>query len=173
LFGMDNHNTLSILLGDRATIDLITDISVKKELEFRKTIRNKATLLPGVERWLQELKQRGVAQAIASSASQENIDALIDELRIRVYFDQIVSGQVLSGKPAPDIFLNAAKLLGVAPSGCVVLEDSVAGVVASRRAGMHCIAIAGSNPAEKLGDANLVISSLEDLPIDLFFSLIA
>ncbi len=71
-----------------------------------------------------------------------------------------------NSKPHPEIFLAAAAAVGARPVDCLVLEDSTAGVEAARRAGMHCIALTTTNPREKLGQANLVIDSLEKLEPD-------
>lgn len=80
--------------------------------------------------------------AVASSSPTRLIHAVLDRFSIRSRFAAIVSGQdVASAKPAPDIFLRAAELLGVAPSACAVLEDSLAGATAGRAAGMFVIAV--------------------------------
>ena len=172
VFGMDNQQTLTILLGDHATPDLIREIGTRKEMEFRRAIRGNAKLMPGVLTWLEELSLRGVLQAIASSASPANVDALVDELGIRAHFQAIVSGAGLAGKPDPAIFLKAAQLLGLSPPWCVVIEDSISGLRAARRAGMRCIAITSTNPAHVLAEANLIVSGFENIPVDLFFSLL-
>jgi len=80
--------------------------------------------------------------ALASSSYRDAIEGVLTGLDIAHYFDAVVSGlDVPSVKPAPDIFLKAAELLGVEPCECLVLEDAEKGVVAAYRAGMRCIAI--------------------------------
>jgi beta-phosphoglucomutase-like phosphatase (HAD superfamily) len=83
-----------------------------------------------------------VPLAAASSSSRRLVVGVLERLGLARYFGAIVTGDdVAHPKPAPDIFLEAARLLGVEPSGCVVLEDSLAGATAGHRAGMQVIAI--------------------------------
>lgn len=79
---------------------------------------------------------------LASSSYRDAVDGVLNGLGIAYYFDAVVSGLDVSVvKPAPDIFLKAAELLGVSPANCLVLEDAEKGVIAAHRAGMRCIAI--------------------------------
>ena len=68
-------------------------------------------------------------------------------------------------KPAPDIFLAAAKKLGLAPSACAVVEDAVNGVQAAKAAGMRCVAVAQTFPPERLQRADLVRPAISDVLI--------
>jgi beta-phosphoglucomutase family hydrolase len=167
-FGLNNATILTVLLGQTPAPELLAEISDRKEQLFRQAIRGRAQLLPGVQVWLERLEAAGVRQAIASSAPPANIDALVDELDLRTYFDVIVSGSDLPGKPDPALFLKAACLIGVPPERCVVVEDAVAGVEAARRAGMKCIAITTTNPAQALTGADVIVERLDALPLDTF-----
>ncbi len=109
-FGMNNTGTLSTLLGRTPTPEFVAEISERKEWLFRQEIHGHVHLLPGVRTWLEDLKATGARQAIASSAPVANIDILVDELGLRLYFDAIVSGFDLPGKPDPAVFLRAAKV---------------------------------------------------------------
>jgi beta-phosphoglucomutase-like phosphatase (HAD superfamily) len=85
-------------------------------------------------------------------------------------FDTIVSAEdVTAGKPDPQVFLAAAARLQTPPDRCIVVEDAAAGIEAARRAGMRCIGV--SRTAAK--DADLVVSSLVDLPPDAFVTLLS
>lgn len=172
-FGMNNAGILSRLLGDSLTPDLLTEISERKEAQFREAVRGQAQPLPGVRLWLLRLQEGGFRQGIASSAPMANIDTLVDELGLRFYFDQIVSGVHLPGKPEPAVFLHLASLLHVAPERCVVVEDAVAGVEAAKRAGMRCVAVTSTNPPEALQAADVVVERLDALPDDTFQRLLA
>jgi beta-phosphoglucomutase len=162
-FGMNNWSILTRLLGQPPDPDLYQEISDGKEAAFREMIRGLVRPLPGVLETLRFLRENAVRQAVASSAPQENIDALVDELGLREYFQAILSGNKLSGKPAPDVFLAAAKAVGVPPQGCLVVEDAVPGVEGAKRAGMLCLAVTNTNPAESLHEADFVTDSLLDL----------
>lgn len=167
-FGMNNAGILARLLGEDLTDELLVEITEQKEERFRELIRGRAQALPGVVPWLARLRQAGFRQGIASSAPEANIDALVDELGLRDYFDVIGSGADLPAKPDPALFLEVARRLGAQPGRCTVVEDSLAGVEAAKRAGMNCIAVTTTNPAEALAAADLVVESLEDLPADAF-----
>jgi HAD superfamily hydrolase (TIGR01509 family) len=159
-FGMNNWSILSLLLGDRLDYDLYMKISGQKEEAFREVLHGRIKPLPGAVETLQSLGSRGIPQAIASSAPQENIDAMVDELGLRAYFKAIVSAYTMPGKPAPDVFLASAKAIGIPPRHCLVIEDSVAGVEGARRAGMTCLAVTNTNPREALRQADYVVDSL-------------
>lgn len=167
-FGMNNEGVLTALLGYTPEPELLAEISERKEHYFRLAIRGRAQLLPGVARWLERLRQMGSRQAIASSAPRANIDALVEELNLRPYFQAIVSGVDLPSKPDPSVFLRAADMIGVPPEDCIVVEDSVAGVEAARRAGMACIAVTTTSSAEALQSADIVVARLDALPENAF-----
>ncbi len=166
-FGMNNWSILSLLLGDRMDQDLYMRISGQKEEAFREVIHGRIKPLPGAVETLEYLGSRGIPQAIASSAPQENIDAMVDELRLRKYFKAIKSAYKMPGKPAPDVFLASAKAIGIPPKDCLVIEDSVAGVAGAKRAGMTCLAVTNTHPAGNLQQADYIVDSL--LPLDRAF----
>jgi beta-phosphoglucomutase family hydrolase len=167
-FGMNNTGILQLLLGENVDPALIAEISDDKEENFRQAIRGQVQPLPGVLEWLKRLQDWGVRQAIASSAPPANIDALMDELGMRSFFDAVASGAAMPGKPDPAVFLAAARQIGVSPDRCVVVEDAVAGVEAAKRGGMKCIAVTTTNPATELQDADVVVERLDALPEDEF-----
>lgn len=167
-FGMNNEQILGILMGDRLDARNKAEISNAKEEAFRQAIQGNAKLLPGVLKWLKRLSEWGLKQAIASSAPPANIDALVSELDIGSYFDAIVSGEDLPSKPDPAVFLEAARIIGVDPEGCVVIEDSTAGIEAAVRAGIRCVAVATTNPIEDLGLAEVTVMTLDELDDEVF-----
>jgi beta-phosphoglucomutase family hydrolase len=162
-FGMNNAGVLTTLLGHLPEPELLTQISNRKEQLFRDAVRGRAQILPGVRDWLEHLQASGLRQAIASSAPQANIDALIDELRLRDYFGAIVSGFALPGKPDPAVFLKAAELIQVPPENCLVIEDAVPGVQAAKRAGMKCLAVMTTNPRSALSQADVIVERLDQI----------
>ena len=172
-FGMNNAGTLTALLGEAPSPELLAEIGERKERQFRQAIRGQVRPLPGVLPWLERLRSEGVRQAVASSAPPANIDVLLNELGLRPFFDVIGSGSDLPAKPDPSLFLQVARLIGVPPGRCVVVEDSVAGVQAARRAGMRCLAVTTTNPPHRLGEADVVVERLDTLPEDAFRRLLA
>jgi len=169
IFGIVNPDAIRLLLGETVSSHEIARISERKETRFREAVQGQVSLLPGVKTWLERLRQQGYRQAIASSAPRPNIEVLLHALNIGPYFQATVSAEdVTKGKPDPSIFLRAAAALGVSPTRCVVVEDAVAGVEAARRAGMVCLAVATTQPAERLSNADLVVKRLTELADDAF-----
>ncbi len=114
------------------------------------------------ELFLQSLSRYPVKVALATSSRKEKMRMVLTKLGFLQYFSAIVTGEeVHSGKPAPDIFLLAAERLGLQPAECMVVEDGPVGVEAAKRAGMQCLAITATHPAEKLQHADLVIETYE------------
>jgi HAD superfamily hydrolase (TIGR01509 family) len=100
---------------------------------------------------------------IGTSSSHEEIDIVLRRLKIRRCFDVILGREdVRFHKPHPEIYLKLARKLRVSPGECVVVEDSVYGVEAAKRAGMKCVAVLNSFPASKLRKADLIVKSLND-----------
>ncbi len=168
LFGVRNAEAVPQLFGlKQATPEFITRISEHKERLFRERLQGSLEALPGVRRWLEYWQAAGVKQALASSAPQPNIDAILAELQARPFFEAIISGeaeQVERSKPAPDVFLAAARQLGVAPANCLVIEDAVVGVQAAQAAHMRCLAVTTTHPRQALAKADRVIDTLAQLP---------
>jgi beta-phosphoglucomutase-like phosphatase (HAD superfamily) len=162
-FGMKNAEILPLWLGRPLQAKEIEQISNAKEARFRQAARGQVMLLPGVHHWLGHFQLWGYSQAVASSASEENIEMLVTELGIRRYFQALVSASVLPGKPDPAVFVRAAQQIHLPPERCLVIEDSVAGVEAARRAGMKCIAVTTTHPPAALSAASLVVERLDKL----------
>jgi len=105
--------------------------------------------------------------AVASGSERAVIEEVLNLEGLHRYFPVVVSGsEVVRGKPAPDIFLRTAELLGVVPKDCFVIEDSKPGVAAALAAGMQVIAITNTHSAEELRHATHVVSTyaeIEDL----------
>jgi HAD superfamily hydrolase (TIGR01509 family) len=107
---------------------------------FREHVRMEP--MPGIAALVGALAAAGVPRGIASAASDRWVRSAIADLGLAPSFDAIVTGDdVKRGKPAPDVYLEAARQLGVAPGHCVAVEDSGPGVAAARAAGMRVVAI--------------------------------
>ncbi|HLZ81658.1 MAG TPA: HAD family phosphatase, partial [Ktedonobacteraceae bacterium] len=143
-FGQRNNDIFANTWGP-LTPAQVQELGNRKETYFRDLIRKTAAPLPGSMELMQSLHQAGYPQALASSAPIENIQLISEVLGLERYLTALVSGETVPhGKPAPDIFLKAAKELHIDPPHCLVIEDAVAGVEAAHAAGMRCIAVAGN-----------------------------
>jgi HAD superfamily hydrolase (TIGR01509 family) len=107
---------------------------------------------------------------LASSSNRPLIDLVLREMGVAPLFTATVSSEeVERGKPAPDVYLEAARRLGVRPEDAVAIEDSANGIRAARAAGMRVIAIPNAHfppPPEALADADVVLTSLDELTVD-------
>jgi beta-phosphoglucomutase len=163
LFGMNNTTMLSRYFDPLREGELMKEVAAKKEKLYKQVFHGHLQLLPGVLNWLTYFREQGIRQAVASSAPADNIEPMIAELGIRHYFEALVSGEKIAGKPAPDVFLLAAQKLDARPADCLVIEDSTAGLEAAERAGMRSVAVQTTNPPKALQRANLIVNRLSDL----------
>lgn len=137
----------------------------RREIEHAYIDRHGVPTKPGLESVLDCLETRAFPRAVATSSARATAQRLLHAAGVRQWFDIIVGGDdVAHGKPAPDLFLLAAKHLGVAPSDCVVLEDSSAGIRAAHRAGMTSILVPDlQSPADDVRDlAYCICASLHE-----------
>ncbi|MFD2147713.1 HAD family hydrolase [Mucilaginibacter antarcticus] len=149
-----------------AEADVATRQLLLKEKEglYRKFYSPYIGPINGLENLLIELKDAGVKLAIASSATVDDIDFVLNHVKVAQYFDVIIDGnRVSKGKPNPQIFLKAAADLGVLPKDCIVFEDSIAGITAGHAAGMKVVGITTAHPAERLQPTDLVINDFTEL----------
>lgn len=170
-FGMTNEMVVRTMVDSPLSLDAMDAILMEKNRVFQKAIAVDAVILPGVLDWLKSLKENGIRQAVASSSTPENIRIILDKLAIADYFEVVVSGKDSPSKPEPFIFLKTARLLDAHPRGCLVIEDSVAGVQAAKAAGMQCVAVTTTSPAGQLDDADIIVENLEKLKIEEIQSL--
>jgi beta-phosphoglucomutase family hydrolase len=170
-FGRRNDATLRGYFGDDFPFSEVERIGGIKEARYREMVRTQGVeLLPGVGQLLERLKLDSWRQALASSGSLENIETVLEALKISGYFDAIVSAEdVQTGKPDPEVFLVAANRVRTPAERCVVIEDAPAGLEAARRAGMRAVGVLSSHPQLQ---ADVVVRTLVDLPQDTFDRLV-
>ena len=119
------------------------DLYVERVIAFvKKRTDEHIDLMPGVREILQFFKDNGIKMSVASSSPKEIIKINLTRVGIADYFDEFVSGEeVENGKPEPDIFLRAAKLIAISPEECYAFEDSLNGIRAAAAAGCAAIMI--------------------------------
>ncbi len=165
LRGISRRASLELILkGRRLSEEKMQELMDRKNkyyLEYIKAISEK-DLLPAATDLLDELKARQFKLALASGS--KNAPEVISRLGIASFFDVIAhGGSVEKTKPAPDIFLHAAKKLEAAPRFCVVVEDAEAGIDAAKSAGMFTI---GIGPPERVGAADFIYPTVADINIE-------
>lgn len=126
-------------------------------------IRREQPLFDGLPELVESLSGR-YTLGVASGSERAVVDAVLALKNIRRFFSAVVTAsEVKHGKPAPDIFLRAARLLNAAPADCWVIEDSKPGVAAGLAAGMRVIAITNTHPAVELRSATNVVRTYEEI----------
>ena len=164
--GRKNQEIIPHFVGKKMPLDEVNLIADEKEATFRRFVKDSIKALPGVVELIESLAASGIQLAVVSSTPKENIELISKTLGINNRFTLFVNGgDVKEGKPSPQCFLLAAEKLGVEPKNCVVMEDAVVGVRAAKRAGMYCIAVANTCPAEQLTEADIVVESLEEISV--------
>jgi len=126
--------------------------------------------LAGVREFIARCRAKGVKTAIATSADFMKMEINLREIGLPAEtFDATVNGlEVVNKKPSPEIYLTAAKKVGVAPENCLVVEDAINGVQAAKAAGMYCLALTTSFRAEQLWQADWICRDLSEAPNFLF-----
>ncbi|MFB2937670.1 beta-phosphoglucomutase [Aerosakkonemataceae cyanobacterium BLCC-F154] len=160
LRGISRRESLLLIAGDQPfSEEKLQEMMERKNGYYVESIENisPADLLPGALNLLDELKQAGIKIAIGSAS--KNARPVVEKLGIANRIDAIADGySVQSPKPAPDLFLHAAKLIEIPPENCVVVEDAAAGIEAALAAGMYAV---GLGPEERVKGSHVVLPSLK------------
>jgi beta-phosphoglucomutase len=159
LRGVARRESLMHIVGDRQYSEAaLEEMMARKNRYYQESIQSitPQDLFPGAVELLTELRQAGLKIAIGSAS--KNARTVIEKLGIGNLVDTIADGDsVTRPKPAPDIFLYAAKQLGLNPADCVVVEDATVGIEAAISGGMRSI---GIGPITRVGSANIILPNL-------------
>ena len=138
----------------KLTLPLGDELLAERLAEYFRAARGNLRAFPGVVAVLERLRASGFPMAVASSGRPQKIRFNLEQARLTEFFEVVVSSvEVERGKPAPDLFLLAARRLGLEPEQCAVVEDSVFGVQAARSARMLTFGYTSSYPATVLREA--------------------
>jgi len=171
LRGIPRRESLMLILKGRTyPEEKIQEMMERKNsyyLEFIREVSSK-DLLPGARELLEEIRLVGLKSALGSAS--KNARDVIRRLGISDLLDAISDGSsVERQKPAPDLFLHAARLLNLKPEDCVVVEDAAAGIEAARAGGFRTL---GLGPRERVGDADVVFDSLKGVMLAVVLNLL-
>jgi HAD superfamily hydrolase (TIGR01509 family) len=158
--GFDPYAHLAALLGEAPAREaLLAEVQ-----EHNHAACDAQDLLPGVKDLLDEAGVLGLGRAVASSSPRAWVEGWLGRHEVRDRFEVLCGREdVARVKPAPDLFLLAARRLAVDPAACIVFEDSPNGMRAARAAGMRCVAVPNRLTRElALPDPDLVVESLAD-----------
>ena len=171
MFGRTNEDIIAYAIGKRPSPELVKKFAVEKEQVYRDMCKRHPEifkLAPFAEEFLNYLKESNIPRTIATMSEKDNVDFYIKEFHLEKWFDVekiVYSDGIIPGKPAPDIYLIAAKRLGLDPKNCIVVEDAISGINAAKNAGIgKVVAIASmENPDfySELG-VDLIITDFKD-----------
>lgn len=155
MFGHTNKDIIQYAIGKEPTAEMVEKYAKEKESLYRKRClidRENFKLAPGAEEFLDFLKENNIPMTIATMSEWDNVEFYIREFNLSKWFDVdkiVYSNGKIPGKPAPDIFLIAAKNLDLNPQDCLVFEDAIAGINAAKAAGIEkIIAVDSIEPPE-------------------------
>lgn len=160
--GKTNREILPTVFGDISE-DRITELAKRKETLYRDAYLPIRKPVDGLIEFLIEAQNLGIKMAVATAASNPNMEFILDGLDLRRFFGAITTAtDVTVGKPDPAMFLVSAEKLGVEPKNCIVFEDAIGGFEAAHRAGMVSIGITTVNSAEDILKLDSVIEAHAD-----------
>jgi HAD superfamily hydrolase (TIGR01509 family) len=179
--GYDDRGAFTAALADQGhTADqtYIQSLIERKARYYLDAINERMLLFPGVVELVRRMAEK-FPLAIASGALRHEIELVLTRGELRDCFRVIVASEDVSAcKPEPEGYVKALALLNettqrsIEPAACLVIEDSVAGIEAARRAGMRCLAVTNSYTAAELTAADAVVASLAELdPVKIFAAL--
>lgn len=158
--------------GHRPHPARVADLVERKARLYRAAVPGQLRIFPGVKELVRALAER-FPLAVASGARREEIQFILSEAGLLSYFTAVVGSEdVRDAKPDPEPFLLALDRINAArrgrdepilPAQCVVIEDSVGGIEGAVAAGMRCLAVTNTYPADRLAAADRVVSSLEEV----------
>lgn len=172
VLGHTTRDHLQDVFGRELKEKEIRKLSDEKEKIYRDIYSDEIEPVAGLIPFLKDLKNRGIQTALATAATEANVEFVLGRTDTRDFFDELVDATMAEkGKPDPEIFLVAAGRLGKEPLECIVFEDSVNGIKAAKNAGMNVVALTTTLPEKDLPEADLYISKFTEISMDKLVSL--
>lgn len=152
------------LIAATGTTATLAELMLAINVRFEKLIARGAPLMPGARRLLTELSAYGVPTALVSASHRRTIDVMLRTLGPENFAFSVAGDEVGRTKPDPEPYLTAAARLGADPAACVVVEDTLTGVVSAEAAGCRVVAVPSLVPIEP-APGRTVVGSLEELSV--------
>jgi len=133
----------AVLLREHFHLPVKAEVLARQRNDlFLASLPGRVKPMPGLRELIAQVRGCGLFSAVATSGERRYVDAVVRELNLDGVFDAMaVAEDVARGKPAPDVYLLAARRLGLPPAQCLALEDAPNGVLAAKAAGMQCVAV--------------------------------
>ena len=178
MFGRTNEDIISYAIGKKPDRELCQKLAKEKESLYRQMClkdRENFHFAPYATDFLYFLCKKNIPHTIATMSEKDNVDFYIKEMNLPKWFDVskiVYDDGTIPGKPAPDIYLKAAKNLNLLPEQCIVVEDAVSGIKAAKNAGIgYIVAIASLESKElykNMSEVNEIISDYSQFNRELF-----
>ena len=174
-FGRTTRETIVELWQHRKFSDeQVTALDDRKETLYREILKKDFPEMAGSCELIDRLAAVGFQLAVGSSGPPENVTLVVRQLkREKLFAVQVTGSDVTRGKPDPQVFLIAAKRMGVSPIHCLVIEDASAGIVAARAARMATVGLVSTgHNRDELSAADLSVHSLQELSVNMLQELV-
>ncbi len=172
--GRQGKEIIRSYMGEDLQDEEVLLLNHEKEAVYRELYAPHRKAVEGFEDLVADARSQGIALAVGTAAPPANVEFTLDGLDLRRHFDTVVGAtDVARGKPHPDVFIEAARRCGAEPANCIVFEDAPLGVEAARRAGMRCVVITTTLPAEAFAEFDNVVrivSDFSELSLDALFA---
>lgn len=174
LKGLSRMDSLELLLGDKRHFfseEEKLELTNQKNREYLQLLESlsKNDILPGIEVLLKQIRKANIPVGLASAS--KNAPFVLEKLELTSYFDVVVNPEeVQHGKPAPDLYVKGAELLGIPVQDCIGIEDAVSGIEAVKSAHMFAIGIGDKNTL-KMAGADIVLSKTKELTWEVLTSI--
>jgi beta-phosphoglucomutase len=172
IYGRTNREWITELFG-KLPEDQLSEYTEEKEALFRKLFADDIKPLKGLVHFLDMLNEHKILRAIGTSAPRSNVDYTLNKTNTVKYFPTILNDTfVTHSKPHPEIYLKSAEALGLPNSQCIVIEDSLSGVEAGKKAGSKVIGVTTTHTHSELSHCDLVIDDFEGLTVEALEKLV-
>jgi HAD superfamily hydrolase (TIGR01509 family) len=162
--GINDRDHFTALKAQHGLAASVDELIAEQTSRLLAQIATRTIPMPGVPRVPERLRAAGYPMAVASSSLPAVVEGRLEALGVRRLFGAVVSSwEVPRGKPAPDVFLEAARRLGVRAEGCLVVEDSAHGLRGAKAAGMRCAVVPTGGRWPDGDQADIRLASLLDL----------
>ena len=163
--GKRDKETLEYIFKKKLSDEESNKYSDQRDLMVRALVKNKLTLPQGLIELLNNIRNKNIPLAIATSSRRGYVDFIMETFNLRKYFPIIITAEdVSNGKPDPEIYLKTADKLKIIPQNCLVFEDSLSGIKSAKDAGMKVIAITTTYSSSELKDkADKVIENFNQV----------
>lgn len=168
-----NEEVIERVLPGRFTLDEKKKMGFEKEKQYQAEFKPHLKLVPGLHDFMELSKNAGIKMAIGSAAIMFNIDFVIDNLRIRNYFEALISADnVGKSKPDPETFFKCASQLGITPADCLVFEDTPKGAEAAANAKMNTVVLTLLHQQNEFNQYPNIIKFINDFTDPMLSNLI-